>query len=61
MMRPIVPVQGVYPRTFREWGISVTLVKGEDGAVYFPVRQLCGELGLDVDSQLVRMRADRDL
>jgi hypothetical protein len=46
-----------YPRTFREWGISVTLLKGEDGQVYFPVKQVCEELGIDPDQQMRRLNA----
>jgi hypothetical protein len=44
-----------YPRTFQEWGLSVTLVKGEDGQVYFPVKQICEGIGVDPDHQMRRL------
>jgi hypothetical protein len=46
-----------YPRIFKEWGIKVTLIKGEDGHVYFPVKQVCEGLGIDSDRQLKRLSA----
>lgn len=55
--RPLVVKEREYPRTFREWGISVTLIKGEDGQVYFPVKQVCEELGIDPDQQMRRLNA----
>ncbi len=56
--RPELPARGHYPRTFKEWGISVTLVRaGDSGAVYFPVRQVCEGLGIDADKQLRTLSA----
>jgi hypothetical protein len=52
--------QGHYPRVFHEWGIAVTLVKAENGAVYFPVRQVCEGLGIDAHRQLARLNSDPD-
>ncbi len=60
-MRAVLVSRGIYPRSFKDWGISVTLVKAEDGAVYFPVRQLCGELGINAEKQLERLNADAEL
>jgi len=55
--RPLVAKEREYPRTFREWGINVTLIKGKDGQVYFPVKQVCEELGIGADRQLARLNA----
>ncbi len=55
--RQLVAKEREYPRTFQEWGISVTLIKGEDGRVYFPVKQVCEELGIGADRQLARLNA----
>lgn len=55
--RPQVAKVHEYPRIFKEWGIKVTLIKGEDGHVYFPVKQVCENLGIESDRQLKRLSA----
>lgn len=57
--RPLIEVRGkYYPRTVKEWGINANLLKGANGEVYFPVRQICEDLGLNVGDQLAQLRSD---
>ena len=58
--RPVVARKQHYPRVFHEWGISVTILIGQDGQVYFPVRQICEELGVDVNQQIRRISESPD-
>jgi hypothetical protein len=51
---------GHYPRIFKEWGISVMLIKAEDNGIYVPVRQICTELGINVDNQKNKLNGNPD-
>lgn len=60
-MRAIVPVHGTYPRVFAEWGLRISFIKSPDNVIHLSVREVCEQLGLEVNGQLARMRTDTEL
>src|SRR5262245_46430349 len=43
-----------------KWGFATTIVKTEDGHLYFAVRSLCTRLGINSQTQLAMLQADKD-
>jgi hypothetical protein len=50
-----------FPIELPEWpGVVLTVARTVDGRLYFPVRTMCGILGIDPPSQVTKLQTDED-